>query len=331
MKRLGSTIASGAIALSLAIGLSLPALANDVTIAHAKGETSLKAVPRKVAVFDMATLDILNALGVDAVAGVPKGAEGNGNFPPSLAKYANAKYQSVGTLFEPDTTALGALKPDLIIVSGRSARKYDAVKAIAPTIDMSPSAQGLAASAVQNTRKLGQVFGVSNLAEKRIAAFEAQLAALHAQGAKAGTGLVLFTAGQGVTVHAPGDRFGTAYDFVGIRPAVGPAEAAAAGPRPAVGSPEAEAAAQKRAAALQTALATDPTWLLVIDRAAATGAPPSSIVQRLGANPAVAASDAWKAGRVIYLDPKTWYLVGPGIDGLAKSATDTLAVLRAKP
>jgi iron complex transport system substrate-binding protein len=225
--------------------------------------------------------------------------------------------------------ALTALKPDLIVVGGRSARKFEEVKAIAPTIDLSPGSDGLAATAIANTRKLGLVFGTSDRAEKRIAAFEAQLARLHAKAATSGTGLLLFVAGQGATVHAPGDRFGTVYDFVGIRPAVAAAAPTASGPRPPAGSPEAEAAAAKRQAALQAALATDPTWLLVLDRAAATGNPPSPIIERLASDQRIAATRAWKAGRVIYLDPKTWYLVGPGIDALTTSAADILAALSA--
>jgi ABC-type Fe3+-hydroxamate transport system substrate-binding protein len=78
--------ARAAIALSLAIGgPGAPALAKDIVVADAKGETVLETAPRKAAVFDLAALDILNALGVDAVAGVPKGAEGKGNFPPHIA------------------------------------------------------------------------------------------------------------------------------------------------------------------------------------------------------------------------------------------------------
>lgn len=329
MKRLRiDSMARTAIALSLGLSCLAPAQARDVAVSHAKGQTILAKTPGKVAVYDLATLDILAALGVEAVAGVPKGADGKTSFPPHLAKFAGTRFQNVGTLFEPDLAALTALKPDLIVVGGRSARKYDAVGAIAPAIDMSSSNPDLAATAVENTRKLAAIFGVADRAEKRIASFEAQLASLHAEAAKSGTGLLLFAAGQGVTVHAPGDRFGTVYDFVGIRPAIAPAEPAAAAPRPAVGSPEAQAAARKREDALHAALASDPTWLFVIDRNAATGTSPSTIAAKLAANERVAATGAWKAGRVIYLDPKTWYLVGAGIDALSKSARDTLAALR---
>lgn len=315
----------------LGIGCALaPASAQNITIAHAKGETVLHAPPRTVAVYDLATLDILNALGVEAVAGVPKGADGKGNFPPHLEKYGDAKYRNVGTLFEPDMAALAALKPDLIVIAGRSSQKYDAVSVLAPTIDMASSKKDLAAATIENTRKLGQIFAVSDQAEQRVAAFEALLARLHAQAGQAGTGLLLFSAGQNASVHAPGDRFGHLYDFVGIRSAVAPAAPAPSGPRPAAGSPEAQAARAKQQEALAAGLAADPTWLFILDRTAATGSGPSTIKERLEADERITATSAWKAGRVIYLDPKTWYLVGAGVDALSHSAEDMLAALRAR-
>ncbi|EJL23661.1 ABC-type enterochelin transport system, periplasmic component [Novosphingobium sp. AP12] len=321
-----------AILLAVACGPAA-ATAGDIVITHAKGETVLKATPRKVAVYDLATLDILNALGVNAVAGVPKGTEGKGNFPPYISKYGDARYQNVGTLFEPDLAALKALGPDLIVVGGRSSRKYADVNAIAPTIDMSSAEKDLAAVTIANTRKLGSAFGVSDRAEKRVVAFETLLSSLHAEAAGAGTGLLLFAAGDGMAVHAPGDRFGHVYDFAGIRPAVPAAEPTPPGPRPAAGSPEAEAARKQRQDTLAAGLASDPTWIFVIDRNAATGNGASgngeTIAARLGANADVTATTAWKAGRVIYLDPKTWYLVGAGIDALSQSARETLAALRA--
>lgn len=306
-----------------------PAMGKDIAIAHAKGETVLKSVPHKVAVYDLATLDILHALDVDAVSGVPKGAEDKGNFPTHIAGYGDAKYSNVGTLFEPDLAALQALKPDLIVIGGRSAKKYDEVAAIAPTIDMSSPDKDLAATAIANTRKLGTVFGVSDRAEASVARFEAVLAQLRAQAAGAGTGLVLFAAGQGVMAHAPGDRFGHVYGFVGIRPAIAPAAPAASGPRPVAGSPEAAAARKIQQETLVKALASEPNWLFVIDRNAATGNKPSTIAQTLGADARVSATKAWKAGRVVYLDPRTWYLVGAGIDALSQSAVDTTAALKA--
>lgn len=47
-------------ALLLSLGLALPGQAE--TFRHAQGETTLTAVPERVLVFDVATLDTLTAL-----------------------------------------------------------------------------------------------------------------------------------------------------------------------------------------------------------------------------------------------------------------------------
>lgn len=309
------------------------ASAKDVVVPHARGEIVLRAAPTRAAIFDLASLDILQALGVEAVAGVPKGAEGKGSLPVHLARYADARYRNVGTLFEPDIPALTALRPDLIVIGGRSSKAFDALTGIAPTIDMSSSSTDLAALTVANTRTLGRIFGVERRAERLTSEFRDLVAGLHAEAARAGTGLLLFGAGENVTVQAPGDRFGHAYDFIGIRSAVPASKpstsASGRAERPAAGSPEATALRRTQQKELATALATDPTWLFVIDRTAATGGQPSRIAERLGADPDVVATSAWKAGRVIHLDARTWYIVGAGIDALSKSARETSTALRA--
>ncbi|MFS0850841.1 siderophore ABC transporter substrate-binding protein [Novosphingobium panipatense] len=312
-----------------ALTLAGAAPAKEVTIAHAKGQTLLEQAPKKVAVYDLATLDILNALGVDAVAGVPKGADGNGNLPPHLARYAAPRYANVGTLFEPDTAALAALKPDLVIIGGRSARKYVELAGLAPTIDLSSQGGDLAATVIDHTRKLGHLFGVEEQAGQRVTEFEAAVSELHAEAGRQGTGLLLFSAGQGVAVHAPGDRFGHVYDFIGIRSAVPAVEATERSGRAPAGSPEAELAHRQQQQKLEAGLSADPHWIFVIDRSAATGTAPSTARQTLAQDPRISATSAWKAGRVVYLDPKTWYLVGAGIDALSQSAKATLASFKA--
>jgi len=314
--------------------LPAAAPAQTATITHARGDTVVAAPPRKVAVFDLATLDNLNALGIEAVAGVPRGTGERSNLPTYLARYADARYANVGSLFEPDAAALTALKPDLIIVGGRSARSYDAMTAIAPTIDLSVADKGPDAAAIANVRALGRAFAVRDRAERLVADLEVRTTALRATGRKAGTALLLFGTSAGVGAQAPGDRFGTVYDFTGLR-SVLPARTPAAGgrptgARPAAGTPEAEAAGKARAQELAAAIAADPDWLLVIDREAAVGTAPSTISRTLATDPTIAASRAWKAGRVVYLDPKTWYLVGAGITALSRSAEDVAATLRAQ-
>src|SRR5690606_29702999 len=157
------------LALAAATALS-PALAAEITIKHAQGETTLPDTPKKVIVFDMASLDTLDALGVE-VAGVP-----GGNKPDSLKKYEGDEYLKVGTLFEPDFEAVNAAEPDLIIVGGRSAAKYPELAKIAPTIDLTVSSKDLIGGTEANVEKLGEIFGKEAEAKAEIAKLNADVA-----------------------------------------------------------------------------------------------------------------------------------------------------------
>ncbi len=106
-----------------------PVLAQTVTVDSARGAVEVAVRPETVAVFDIAALDTIHALGITP-AGVPDKL-----YVPYLADLAGAA-KPVGTLFEPDLEALAALGPDLIVLGGRSSTRFDAVSALAPTLDM---------------------------------------------------------------------------------------------------------------------------------------------------------------------------------------------------
>ena len=293
---------------------------------HAQGRTMLPATPRRVAVFDLAALDILQALGVD-VAGVPDAA-----FPAYLAGDGGARYSKVakvGSLFEPDYGALSAVRPDLIVVASRSSAKFAELSRIAPTIDLSTSTTAFVPSVARNILLLGRIFGRQAEAAALTEQLLADAQALQAKGAKAGTGLLLFVAGQGISPQPAQTRFGVFYELAGIAPAITAADLPPARPRaarqpdPVAGSPEAAAAdeARKRQSAQQAArLAAllaqrDPDWLFVLDRNAATGGQPVA-EKLLAGNAAVMKTKAWAKRQVVYLDAPTWYLVGGGATAL---------------
>ncbi len=77
-------------------------------------------------------------------------------FPEYLKKYQGDDYAKVGTLFEPDYEAVNAAEPDLIIVGGRSAAKYAALKKIAPTVDLTVDARNFIADTEANIEKLAR-------------------------------------------------------------------------------------------------------------------------------------------------------------------------------
>lgn len=94
-----------------------------------RGPATVVTNPEKIAVFDLAALDSLEAIGVKP-AGVVR--------PVYLDMLENAAEGAVtvGSLFEPDFEAVNTLQPDLIIAGGRSAEVVPDLAKLAPTIDM---------------------------------------------------------------------------------------------------------------------------------------------------------------------------------------------------
>jgi len=319
---LRATLAAAALGLGAAF---LPATyAADVKIVHKQGQTVLSSVPKTVVVYDLAVLDTLRALGVEP-AGVP-----GSRLPAYLADFEAARYKKVGTLFEPDYEALQALKPDLIIVGGRSSAAYDKLKNIAPTLDLGTGTDHFVNDVIDNVLTLGRIFDKQEQANAVAARVRTTTDALRAAAKPHGTSLLLFTVNGNIMPVEPRSRFGIVYEFVGmpavVKPLTEAEQAAAAGPRPEPGTPEALARSKALGQRLTQAASANPDWIFVLDRGAATGGK-GSAAQDLAAHAAISNTPAWKAGRVFYLDPPTWYLVGGGVTALIDSAALIQAAL----
>ena len=284
--------------LLLAVMLStLPSRGEPVTVAHAQGETVLPAVPKTVLTLDLATLETLDALGVD-VTGVV-----GSHIPEHLAKYRDSKYLKIGTLFEPDYETINAAEPDLIIVAGRSSPKYKELARIAPTIDLSTDENDFLASAFRNARTLGQIFGKEDEVEAHLAAIETSIQAVREKSRDAGRGLIVLATGGRLSAYGPRSRFGTLHSDFGIAPAVENLDRAIHG----------------QGVSFELILKANPDWLFVIDRDTAIGQAGQPAAQLLD-NPLVARTTAWQKRQVAYLDPVRWYLVGGGLVSLKVNA-----------
>lgn len=273
----------------------------------------LPAAPEKIVAFDLGVLDTLHTLGIPVV-GVPKST-----YQGTLADFE--KTAVVGTLFEPDYAVLNQIKPDLIFVGGRSQKAVPELEKIAPTVSFTPDPRAFLTSVEASGKALGTAFNKQAQADAAIAKLKDAVAPLHAAN-KGKTGLFLFTVNGNVMTHAPGDRFGHAYELAGLEsvlPATDPNAPVQA--RPEAGSPAAKAAAAKRAETLSTALKADPDWLIVLDRGAINGGKKTA-ADTLAKHPELSQSRAYKEGRVYYADPNGWYVVTTGLSNLQAIAAD---------
>ncbi|MEO1222676.1 MAG: siderophore ABC transporter substrate-binding protein [Pseudomonadota bacterium] len=300
----GSWFVALAVAASVAMlfGSGIEASAQEtIDVAHAQGEAAVPVNAETIVTFDLATLDILDRLGVP-VAGVPAA-----NMPDYLSDYGGGTVPTMGSLFEPDFEALNALQPDLIIVAARSAPQLPALSAIAPTIDLTLDGDDFVGSVTGNVETLGRITGHDEAAAQLVADLNASIEALRQSAANAGDALIVMTSGGRVTAYGPGSRFGWLHDDLGVTPTIEDVEAATHG----------------EAIGFEFILEADPDWLFVVDRDAAIGQG-GTAAQAVLDNLLVAETTAWREGRVVYVDSAAWYIVGGGITALG-NAIDQVA------
>ncbi|MBI0166435.1 siderophore ABC transporter substrate-binding protein [Bartonella sp. M0280] len=284
-------------ALASVLSFQSPASA-DVVIKHAAGETSIPDSPKRVVVFDLATLDNMNRLKIDNIVGVPEGIK-----PKYLEQYNDAKYTKVGTLFEPNYETVASLKPDLIIIADRSASKFNDLAKIAPTIDLSVNNKQYLADVDRNVTILGQIFNKQKEAKDEIDSLNNKLEEVKKLAADKGTGLLVMTTGGKISAFGPGSRFGLLHSGFGVKPANDKLEV---GNHGQMISPE-------------FILETNPDWLFVIDRDAAIGREGESAAKLLD-NALINKTKAAENKHIVYLDPQNWYLIGGGLSGLHETA-----------
>lgn len=304
--------------MGLCAALCLTAPVTAFELHHSEGTVSLSSTANHIATFDLAVLDTLSTLDV-SVSGVPSSIyEGN------LARFADTTV--VGTLFEPDYPELEKLKPDLIFAGGRSQNAIPQLENIAPVATFNSDPTAFLDSFHRNNLALAQAFDKQSQAKRSLDAIDENVQKLHA--ANTGkTAAFLFVVRGNVMAHAPGDRFGYAYELAGLQsviPAKDPNKPVA--PRPEAGSPEAKAAEKARAKTITSIASAEPDWLIVLDRGAINGAEKTA-ADTLAKHPEIGQIRAFKEGRVFYADPNGWYIIGGGLTNLKKITDAMLAVM----
>ncbi|MGY2065864.1 siderophore ABC transporter substrate-binding protein [Blastococcus sp. SYSU DS0619] len=276
-------------------------------------ETSVEVPknPENIVVFDMASLDTIGALGGE-VSGAPLDS-----VPDYLQDNLAEDAYNVGTLFEADLVEIEAQQPDLIVIGGRSSALYEDLSEIAPTVDL--SLRGSYTETLErNTTFLGEVLGAEEEAEEAIAEVEAGIEEARAATADAGTGLGLMVSGGELSAMAPsaegdtgrGARGGLIYDAFGVEPVVEDIQAATHG----------------EPVSFEFLLETNPDYLWVVDRDAATNAEGAQAAAAVLDNEIVAQTTAAQEDQIVYLDPAAWYVVFGGIETTKIMIDDVLQI-----
>lgn len=265
--------------------------AGTVTVVHTLGETEVPKNPKNVVVMDFGILDAMDALGIE-VAGLPL----SGTLPEYLSDYANEEvYTNIGSLKEIDLEKVFEIEPELIIIGGRQASYYEELSKIAPTVQLSVDASDYMNSFTTSMNYLGEIFGKEEEVATKLEAVQASMKEIAEKAAaKDANGLIVLSNGDAFSVYGKGSRFGIIHNEFGIKPVDETIEVSTHGQN----------------ASFEYIVEQNPDYLFIIDRTAATGGEGAATV--LFDNELIQSTDAYKNGRIVYLDPVVWYTSGGG-------------------
>jgi iron complex transport system substrate-binding protein len=276
----------------------------EVTITHKYGEVTIEKNPKKVVVFDFGVLDALDTLGVE-ITGLPQAI-----VPKTLEKYAGSEYTNLGSLKEPDFEALHELQPDVIFISSRQAELYDQFAEIAPTVFVEVDYTNYMSSLEKNFKLLAEVFEKEDALDTKMNELKASIEALNKEASASDSKALILLANEGkVSAFGQGSRYGFVHDVFGFKAV----------------DENLEVAQHGQSVTFEYILEKNPDVLFVIDRSAAIGG-------EIGAkdtieNELVKKTNAYKNGKIIYLDAVNWYIAGNGITSTQSMVDEVKAAL----
>lgn len=254
--------------------------------------------PQRIAILDMTSLDILDALGVgDRVVGTADTSLEH------LQNYIRDNVDNLGTIKEADLEAVMACEPDVIFIGGRLASSYDALSEIAPVVYLATDTElGVVESVRQNAAAIASLFGLEEKVDELMAGFDARISAL--QEISAGqTAIVGMCTSGGFNVLGNDSRCSiigreVGFENVGV-------------------DADIDTSTHGNEASFEFIVDKNPDYIFVMDRDAAIGTDGARIAQEIMENELVMTTDAYKNNHLVYLaHPAVWYTAEGGITAL---------------
>lgn len=253
--------------------------------------------PERIAVLDMASLDILDNLGMgDRVVGSASTSL------EYLTDYVdNEEVANLGTIKEADLEAVMECDPDVIFIGGRLASSYDALSEIAPVVFLSTDSElGIVKSVTKNAETIASMFGLEDEVSKKTEAFDERIKALK-KTAEGKTALVGMTTSGSFNLMGNDGRCSIVGREVGFENLTAAESTSTHG----------------NEASFETVVEKNPDYIFVMDRDSAIGADGAQTAKEIVENELVMGTDAYKNGRIIYLEhPAVWYTAEGGITAL---------------
>ena len=297
---------------------SVPSTSNEVTASSEEKETTPETItikslnaeknevdlevpydPERIAILDMASLDILDSLGLgDRIVGSA------GTSLDYLQEYVtDENIANLGTIKEADMEAVMECEPDVIFIGGRLSASYDALSEIAPVVYLATDTEiGVVESVRKNATTIASMFGLEEDVEELMADFDDRIKTLSefAEGKTAIVGLC--TSGSFNVLGNDGrcSMIGVEVGFenVGVDANI-------------------DTSTHGNEASFEFIVEKNPEYIFVMDRDAAIGTDGAQLAQEIMENELVKGTDAYKNGNIVYLaHPAVWYTAEGGINAL---------------
>lgn len=270
-----------------------------VEITHELGTVSVPVNPKKIAVLDLAALDVIDALGVgETVAGIPKKSKVD-----HLMKYNdNENIVHLGSLKEIDMEGLQALQPEVIVIGGRQQSSYEEFSKIAPTIYYQVDhTEGYMNSVTRQATNLAKMYEKEDQLAKTIDSYNSRLAKIK-ESVDGETGITGMISSKSLSTLGEGSRGSLIYSETGL-----------------VNEAADVKSTHGDAASFEILLEKNPKYIFVIDRDAAIATEGAQLAKEIMDNEIVNKTDAAQNDNIIYLTSSVWYLAEGGL-----SATDIM-------
>lgn len=290
---------------------AVSALADEtVTITALNGQSEAAELtvpynPQRIAILDMAALDILDNLGLsDRVVG--SASTTLSYLQEIVSREGVAK---LGTIKEADLEAVMACEPDIIFIGGRLSKFYDALSEIAPVVYLSTDLElGLVESTRSNAATIASIFGKTDEIDALMADFDARIEELRTF-ATDKTAIVSMVTSGGFNVLGNDGRCSLIGREIGFTNTGVDADISTS--------------THGNEASFEFVVQKNPDYIFVMDRDAAIGTEGAQLAKEVVENELVMDTDAYKNGRIVYLaHPAVWYTAEGGISALDMMLAD---------
>lgn len=264
--------------------------------------------PQRIAILDLASLDIIDSLGVgDRVVGTAT------TTIDYLKKYSeNSSIKNLGNIKEADMEAVMECEPDIIFIGGRLSTSYDKLSEIAPVVYLATDTSiGLVESVSKNAMTIASIFGLEDQVSAKVAAFSDRISTLQKK-VEGKTALVGMTTSGSFNLLGNDGRCSIIGNEIGFK-------------NLSAGS----TSTHGNESSFETVVSMNPDYIFVMDRDSAIGTSGATAAKEIVENDLVKTTQAYQNGHIVYLaNPNVWYTAEGGIQALDTMLKDLESALK---